>query len=99
MFYLFMQHITCRLSSNQQFKIIAYSFGCGVAIEVVKLLEKQGYLGKIWFIDGAPLYNQAIFAEYYSNMNSTENEIQSKVLMTCLKTFVPDVVYEEVLKF
>ena len=46
--------------SADNFTIIAYSFGCTVALEIALLLEKEELLGRIIFIDGSPKYSKDV---------------------------------------
>lgn len=45
-----------RLSANEEFLILGYSFGGLIAIEVLRLLENNNRTGKLWLIDSAPQF-------------------------------------------
>lgn len=58
--YLFEQHIKNRLRPGANFKIVGYSFGAMVALEIVRRLESEGRQGSVWLIDGAPDFLQGL---------------------------------------
>lgn len=45
---------------TNKFKIVGYSFGSLVAMEIVHRLEKEGREGTLWLIDGAPDFLQTL---------------------------------------
>lgn len=49
-----------RLRPGANFKIIGYSFGAMVALEIVRRLESEGRQGSVWLIDGAPDFLQSL---------------------------------------
>lgn len=55
-----MQHIKKRLRPGANFKIVGYSFGAIVALEIVRRLESEGRQGSVWLVDGAPEFLQGL---------------------------------------
>ncbi|XP_077296458.1 fatty acid synthase-like [Arctopsyche grandis] len=43
-----------RLNHGGEFALMGYSFGAMVAIEIAKILEKEGHIGRIFCVDGSP---------------------------------------------
>ncbi|RZC42203.1 KR, adh short, Thioesterase and/or PP-binding domain containing protein [Asbolus verrucosus] len=52
-------HMEEKISKDQTFHLICYSFGVVVGLEVAYLLEGKGYKGNIVAIDGAPAFIRA----------------------------------------
>ncbi|XP_077295461.1 fatty acid synthase-like [Arctopsyche grandis] len=48
------QIVRSRLSPGGKFTLLGYSFGVIIALEVANILEKYGYIGRIFCIDGSP---------------------------------------------
>lgn len=58
--YKLFQHIKKRLRPGANFKIVGYSFGAIVTLEVVRRLESEGRQGSVWLVDGAPDFLQGL---------------------------------------
>lgn len=76
-----MQLIEQRLSADQEFFIVGYSFGGLIALEVLKLLEKNNYKGKLWLIDSAPQFLKMTTELAICGEKSQEHEIQVQLIM------------------
>lgn len=76
--------------SANNFTIIAYSFGCTVALEIALLLEKEGLVGRIIFIDGSPKYSKDVMHKLLDSKddeNAKVNVLSFMVASNCpLKT-------------
>lgn len=57
------QDITSRITSDD-FTIVAFSFGSLIALEVVHLLELNGYTGRVILIDGSPDVNKILTKQF-----------------------------------
>lgn len=76
-----------QLFPSKRFSFIAHSYGCLVVLEMAALLEKEGYLGDIILIDGAP----DITARYIEATLGTENgtEFEVKILEAMMSFVLP----------
>ncbi|XP_065217230.1 fatty acid synthase-like [Planococcus citri] len=86
-----MVHITSRLPPNQEFHIIGYSFGGMVALEVVRLLEEEGRVGRLWLIDSSPEFLKTITKlSFISTTDQIDNEVQVKLILRFLDLIWPE---------
>lgn len=49
-------------ANQKEFCIVGYSFGSLIALELARMLEKNGSIGRLFLIDGAPIYLQQMAA-------------------------------------
>lgn len=82
-----MQNTEPNLSKEQEFYLIAYSFGVTIALELVSLLEEKGLIGKIVVIDGSPFYSNAALLQYAPG--NTDTEIETIFLYIVFPIFLP----------
>ncbi|XP_065221121.1 fatty acid synthase-like [Planococcus citri] len=86
----FLSYILEKLEPEQEFNLIAYSFGAVISLEVAAELEKRGRTGRIWLIDTSPAFikmtNIKMFGE---NVNSEEELHQNTIFMRTLETLLP----------
>ncbi|XP_076249111.1 fatty acid synthase-like [Calliopsis andreniformis] len=75
-------HILERSKGRRDFTIIGYSLGSIVAIELVRRLEAQGFVGQLILLDGSPDYMRTIKREHITQ--STEEEFQNRILVDLL---------------
>lgn len=68
------QKITNTLSGAEEYVIIAYSYGCVIAVESIALFEANGQKIKAIFIDGSLDFVLKPFAQYRENFNIFESE-------------------------
>ncbi|KAJ8958992.1 hypothetical protein NQ317_011720 [Molorchus minor] len=71
------------LTKDTPFKIMAYSFGTVIALEVVSLLESQGYTGTLVCIDGSPL----MLKEILRNIHGEVDDLFETALIIHLLSF------------
>lgn len=71
-----LQHIKKRLRPGANFKLVGYSFGAMVTLEVVRRLESEGRQGSVWLIDGAPDFLQGL-AKKTMRVEDEESGFQS----------------------
>lgn len=76
-----MQLIKQRLSADKAFFIVGYSFGGLIALEVIKLLEKNNCEGKLWLIDSSPQFLKMTTELAICGEKSQEHEIQVQLIM------------------
>lgn len=84
-----MQLIEERLSADQEFSIIGYSFGGLIAIEVLKMLEKNNRTGKLWLIDSAPQFLKMTTELAIRGDKPQEQEIQVQLILRFLDLVWP----------
>lgn len=60
---------------------MGYSFGGLIALEVLKLLEKNNRKGKLWLIDSAPQFLKMTAQLSFGGENVQDNEIQVQLLI------------------
>ncbi|KAJ8982149.1 hypothetical protein NQ317_011295, partial [Molorchus minor] len=71
------------LTKDTPFNIVTYSFGTLIALEVVNLLEAQGYIGNLLCIDGAPLLMKAML----KNVTEEIDRVLETAIISHLLTF------------
>jgi len=81
-----LQHIHSRLAPRAPFRLLGYSFGGLLALELALKLEAEGHEGKLYLVDSAPDYLNAMLTQ---NMGSNENEIQTSVICTLFSLISP----------
>lgn len=80
------------MGSNKIFNLIGYSFGVMLSLEVVHILEGEGYSGKVCLIDGAP----DIFRAFINNVFGSDPQVfQTKVLLYTLEVYVNKDILED----
>lgn len=85
------QHILDHLAADQQFCIVGYSYGGLIALEMVKLLEKQNRSGQLWLIDSSPEFLKVVAAtSILSDTVKTEDELQVNVITRFLENIWPE---------
>lgn len=78
-----------RLSADQEFLIVGYSFGGLIALEVLKLLEKNNHTGKLWLVDSSPQFLKMTTELTIRGEKSQEHEIQVQLIMRFLDLVWP----------
>lgn len=77
------------MSADQEFLIVGYSFGGLIALEVVKLLEKNNRKGKLWLIDSSPQFLKMTTELTVIGGKSQEHEIQVQLILRFLDLVWP----------
>lgn len=83
------QYITSRQPVHEEFHVIGYSFGGLVALELVKLLEKEGRKGRLWLIDSSPEFLQTMTKVTLMTTEQAEDELQVKIILRFLDLIWP----------
>ncbi|KAJ3652416.1 hypothetical protein Zmor_018384 [Zophobas morio] len=78
-------HIENYLSRKIPFYIVGYSFGTGVGLELISLLEAKGYNGTIILIDGSPAYITSSLKKQF--IHDTDAQFQTAIFSK-IATFV-----------
>ncbi|CAG5047033.1 unnamed protein product [Parnassius apollo] len=78
----FYKTIKTHLSRDVPFKLLGYSFGTIPLLQLVAKLEKEGYKGNVYCLDGSPEFAKAMLDEEmpYSNETELHNIIISFIL-------------------
>lgn len=69
--------------NNERFYIVAHSFGSIIAIELARILEKSGHVGRILLIDGAPIYLKRLT---HSMMQTISSHVSGSLENTLILT-------------
>ena len=72
-----LQHIHSRLAPCAPFRLLGYSFGALLALELALKLEAEGREGKLYLVDSAPDFLKALLTQ---SMASNEDEFQTSVI-------------------
>lgn len=75
-------------SGKENFMLIGYSFGSLLTVEIAKLLESNGKKGSVTIIDGSPQFIHKVSSQAVPD--NTDENIQSIILLTCVRLLFPD---------
>lgn len=70
------------LKKEEPVRIVAYSYGVLVALEVVSLLESKGYQCSIICIDGSPMHSQYLASQF---IGKTEREYEDNIIFYSIR--------------
>lgn len=74
-------------SDDDEFLFCAYSFGCTLALKLIKLLEARNKKGSLVMIDGSPVFSRAM--SYALLPQPTEENIQNYILLNFIRVIKP----------
>lgn len=74
---------------REHFYVIGYSYGALIALEITKMLEKQGKKGNLVLIDGAPLFLKKLVVDQMP-ISDTDEAVQSVLLSGVLRVVFPE---------
>jgi fatty acid synthase, animal type len=74
---------------REHFYVVGYSFGAMIALELTKMLEKQGKRGNLVLIDGAPLFLKKLVVDQMPT-SDTDQAVQSVLLSGILRVVFPE---------
>jgi len=77
------------LAVDQEFLIVGYSFGGIIALEMLKLFEKNNRTGKLWLIDSSPQFLKMTTELVIRGEKAQEHEIQVQLIMRFLDIVWP----------
>ncbi|XP_076226839.1 fatty acid synthase [Nomia melanderi] len=75
-------YVLDKIKEQRVFKIVGYSYGSMIAIEIVRRLEMHGFVGELLLLDGSPDYMKAIKAQIQS---SSEDVFQNNIIVDMMK--------------
>lgn len=78
-----LQHVKSNLAPGAPFRLVGYSFGGLVAVELVRMLEKDGHKGQLVLVDGAPA-GMKIMVSQWIREDGLTTELEIAVLMGLL---------------
>ena len=81
-----LQHIHSRLAPCAPFRLLGYSFGGLLALELALKLEAEGREGKLYLVDSAPDFLKAILTQ---STASNEDEFQTSLICTMFTLIAP----------
>lgn len=76
------QYIVEKIKDQRICKIVGYSYGSMIAIEIVRRLETHGFVGELLLLDGSPDYMKSMKAQIQS---SSEDAFQNNILLDMLR--------------
>ncbi|XP_025264489.1 fatty acid synthase-like [Camponotus floridanus] len=79
-------HVLEKIQSQKEFRIVGYSFGSLIAIELARLLEAKNFSGRLILIDGAPDQMKFLFEKFF--YHTTEQELQNSILLYLIKLYL-----------
>src|SRR5215469_5142735 len=81
-----LQHIHSRLAPCAPFRLLGYSFGGLLALELALQLEAEGHEGKLYLVDSAPDFLKAMLTQ---SMGSNGDEFQTSLICTMFTLIAP----------
>ena len=81
-----LQHIHSLLAPHAPFRLLGYSFGGLLALELALKLEAEGHEGKLYLVDSAPDYLKAMLTQSVGN---NEDEFQTGLICTLFTLIAP----------
>lgn len=88
--FVYSQLIEQHLVADQEFLLLGYSFGGIIALEILKLLEKNNRRGKLWLIDSSPQFLKMVTESFrIRSGNTRDDEIQIYLIIRFLDLVWP----------
>nr|XP_050846953.1 fatty acid synthase-like [Vespula vulgaris] len=81
----FLPHILDKLKGRSEFMLVGHSFGSLVAIELARMLEVKGFIGRLILIDGAPQYLKKLIQE--NLRSSSQEELENNILYDIINAY------------
>ncbi|XP_031348358.1 fatty acid synthase-like [Photinus pyralis] len=74
---------------KNHFNLVAYSYGCVVALELASILEVRGLIGKVILIDGAPEMLKNLIKLQYPSEHESEAFLETAILFNLITSYAP----------
>lgn len=74
---------------REHFYVVGYSYGALIALELTRMLEKQGKKGSLVLIDGAPLFLNKLVVDQMPTTD-TDEAVQNVLLSGILRVVFPE---------
>jgi len=81
-----LQHIHSQLAPRAPFRLLGYSFGGFLALELALQLEAEGREGKLYLVDSAPDFLKAMMTQ---SMRGNEDEFQTSLICRLFTLIAP----------
>ena len=75
------------IKHGNTFSLVAYSYGCTVALEIARKLESKGMTGQMVFIDGSP--DMLKFIVDQQLVSNDDDEFDSNILVGTMDIIDP----------
>ncbi|KAK5638955.1 hypothetical protein RI129_013250 [Pyrocoelia pectoralis] len=73
---------------ESHFNLIAYSYGCPIALELTSILESKGQIGNVVLIDGSPEMLRKVIQVQFLPENESEASLESGVLINIMSAYM-----------
>lgn len=83
-------------ADQKDFYVIGYSYGCFIAMEIAKILEKSGRKGHIVLLDGAPAYLKRL-ALGVAKSAAKDEHVENALIMVMIKNLSNEILSEAIL--
>nr|UTI67601.1 fatty acid synthase [Kerria lacca] len=90
-------YIRQMIPSSVEFKIVAYSYGVIMAMEVLKILCSENRIGRVILIDGSLEMVKTLRSVYFGSMTEL-NDIQIKLMLDIISALKPPLASNEMEK-
>jgi fatty acid synthase len=90
-----LQHIHSRLAPGAPFRLLGYSFGTLLALELALELEAEGREGHLYLVDGSPDYAKSLFQHI---MDTNEEQFDINFVCALYKILAPQEATSEVVR-
>ncbi|KAB0790944.1 hypothetical protein PPYR_02744 [Photinus pyralis] len=74
---------------EHHFNLVAYSYGCAVALELASILEVRGLIGKVILIDGAPEMLKKLISLQLWSEHESEASLETAILFNLITSYAP----------
>ncbi|XP_031358296.1 fatty acid synthase-like [Photinus pyralis] len=74
---------------EHHFNLVAYSYGCAVALELASTLEVRGLIGKVILIDGSPEMLKELIKQQFPSEHEPEASLETAVLFNIITSYTP----------
>lgn len=75
------------ITKQEPYNLLAYSYGCVVALELIAILEREGYTGRLILLDGAP--DMLIYLTKLTLSDDNPAEFETNILLALLALYMP----------
>lgn len=81
-----LQHIHSRLAPGAPFRLLGYSYGVMLALELALALEAEGREGHLYLVDRSPDYAKSVIQHI---LGTNEEQFDINFMCTIYKVFAP----------
>lgn len=84
------------LGNQSEFCVIGYSCGYSIAVELVRVFESNGNIGKLILIDGSPEFIKKLMIKYFGEV--TDENMSTMIISFILLQLAPGEKQEDIIK-